>query len=284
MRMKSTYLDTSKPPLVSVVVPIYNGAEYLEQCLVSVLKSTYSHFEIIIIDDGSTDTSKQIINKYVVNDARIRAIFNKSNIGLSKSLNKAIRCAKGKYIARVNQDDVIDPKRIELQAKYMSSHKNTVCLGTYAEYIDENSNKLGRVISLPTDDRSLRNKWKYTSPFADPTVMYVRAAAIRAGLYDSGYWPADDSQFWYRIGQYGKLVNLPKILTKIRIHTNAISQAKFRKMAYQIFRTRRYLHNNIQSVSVLVQLFWICQLIASLLLPQKISWIIYHAIIRSYSK
>lgn len=284
MAIESTPTHSSKPALVSVVLPVYNGAEYLDECIKSILGSSYSAIELIIINDASTDSSAQIIDMYAKNNPRIIVLQNADNRGLPESLNTAVLHAKGKYIARVNQDDLIDPRRIEAQIAYLSAHGETVCLGTAATYIDEHGNDMGKTLSLPRDDSSLRNKWKYSSPFADPTVMYLREAAISAGLYDSGYWPADDSQFWYRLGQEGKLANLPETLTKIRIHSKAISHARFRKMAYQIYRTRRYLHAHIQPVSIPVQLFWICQLIACFLLPQKLNWAIYHAIIRSYSK
>ena len=115
-------------PSVSVLLPVYNGAAYLEQAVQSILDQTYGYFELIVINDGSTDESSSIIERF--KDARIR-LYNQQNQGLAASLNHAVELSKGKYLARQDQDDVSFPQRFEKQVRFLESHPRCGMVGTW---------------------------------------------------------------------------------------------------------------------------------------------------------
>ena len=128
-----------KKDLISVVMSNYNTPiNYLKESIDSVLNQTYSNFEFIIIDDGSTDDSLKFIKSY--DDPRIKLIVNEENIGLTKSLNKGLKAAQGEFIARMDSDDICYPERFEKQIEYMRKHPDTTVCGTWPNILDENGN------------------------------------------------------------------------------------------------------------------------------------------------
>jgi glycosyltransferase involved in cell wall biosynthesis len=139
-------------PRISVVMSVYNGEKYLRQAIESILQQTYTDFEFIIIDDGSTDSSREIIQSY--DDKRIRLVINEQNIGLTKSLNKGIRLAKGEFIARMDADDISLPQRFEKQVAYLDSHPEVGVLGTYANIIDHRGKIINNII-FPTEHETI---------------------------------------------------------------------------------------------------------------------------------
>ncbi len=136
----------SENPKVSVIMSVYNGDKYLREAIESILNQTFTDFEFIIVNDGSTDNSLEIIESY--DDERIKTINNKKNIGLTKSLNKALKFAKGKYIARQDADDVSLPNRFEKQVEYLDSHPEVALVGTSVYLIDENGKIIGKRIAF----------------------------------------------------------------------------------------------------------------------------------------
>jgi glycosyltransferase involved in cell wall biosynthesis len=197
-------------PSVSVLFPVYNGAPYLEDAINSILNQTYEDFEIIIIDDGSTDNSSSIIQQF--KDTRIR-FYAQKNQGLASTLNRAIKLSRGKYLARQDQDDLSFPKRLQKQVEFLESHPNHGLVGTWAE-IWKGSNKTEKAHKHPTDNMILRFDMLFDNPFVHSSVMLRKTVFDKVGLYstDKCRQPPEDYELWSRIARQFEVANIPEIL------------------------------------------------------------------------
>ena len=222
-------------PKISVVMSVYNGEQYLQESIESILTQTYSDFEFIIIDDCSTDNSVNIIESY--DDNRIRLVRNKQNLRLPASLNKGINLAKGEYIARMDADDISMPERFAKQVLYMDTHPDVAVVGGGFQAIDESGNNL--YIHHAPNGKKLARYCLIPSPMAHPTVMIRRDVIVNNNLfYDEQYSSAQDYDLWQRINRKFKIENLPDILLRYRIQSNSISVAKRKQQqdnTYKIF-------------------------------------------------
>lgn len=207
---------------VSVVMAVHNGERFLSEAIESILDQTFKDFEFIIIDDGSTDKTPKILEKYSKKDERIRLIAQ-NNQGLTKSLNRGISKARGKYIARMDADDVSLPERLETQYEFMERNEEVVMCGTLAEEVDENGKKLSGkkapklyLDSLPTDPHEIRRAILRRNPFVHPSIMARRQALIKTGGYDESLAYSQDYDLYLRLIQKGQLANIPLKLIRFR--------------------------------------------------------------------
>ncbi|MGR9522915.1 glycosyltransferase family 2 protein [Priestia megaterium] len=200
-----------KNPLVTVLMPVYNGQKYLAEAIESILNQTYQNFEFIIIDDGSTDKSKEIIQTY--NDARIKLICNPTNLKLIATLNKGIKLSSGKYIARMDCDDVSLPTRLEEQIKFLEENPDIILCGTGVRIIGKT---LVRTIPI-TGWENVKYKLAINNCISHPTVM-MRAQVLKKENieYDLNYPHAEDYELWQRLSRKYKLDNISKPLLKYR--------------------------------------------------------------------
>ncbi len=206
-------------PIVSVLMPVYNGEKYLAEAIESVLNQTFTDFEFIIINDGSTDNSEQIIKRY--SDTRIQYFNNEGNKGLIYSLNKGISFSKGKYIARMDADDISLPKRFEKQVLFLESHKEIGICGASAYRINSDGNKIGLVGRI-CNPEVLKASLLFSNPFIHPLIMMERNLIIN-NLYDSSFQHIEDYELWVRLLEKSKGANLPDYLLLYRWHDNNIS-------------------------------------------------------------
>jgi glycosyltransferase involved in cell wall biosynthesis len=202
------------PPRISVILPVYNGQDYLAQAIDSVLSQSFSDFELIIINDGSTDGSVAIIEK--LTDPRIR-LFQQSNMGLAATLNRAISLAKGKYIARQDQDDVCFQSRFEEQINFLDANPDVGMVGTCAEIWVDNE-RTNRYLRHPVDDASLKFGLLFDNHFVHSSVMIRRSVFEKVGGYseDKSRQPPEDYELWSRVMKSYKLANLPEVLMAYR--------------------------------------------------------------------
>lgn len=213
--------NLNKTPMVSVIMPVYNGEKYLSEAIESVLNQTYKNFELIIVDDGSTDGSKKIINKFTSRDKRLKVFLNKKNKGISYTLNRAILNSKGKYIARLDCDDISLSKRLDEQVHVLEYDKDIAICGTFAQAIDENGKNMFEMHS-PTGILLKYNFWK-PSPFISSSVMVLRNVLIRY-MFDESYKTSEDYDLWMKILKNYSGFNIPLTLVKYRIHDNGITK------------------------------------------------------------
>lgn len=205
--------------LVSVIMPVYNGEKYLKEAIDSILSQTYTHFEFIIINDGSSDNSEEIILSYT--DSRIVYIKNPENFKLIKTLNNGFSLAKGKYIARMDADDISHPERFEKQVLFLDSHSEYGLVGTGVNLVNKDGQKQ---LLYHTDHASLKFALAFYCPFIHPTVMIRKdVIADMREVFDSKYVHAEDFELWTRLATRTKMANIPEFLLDYRIHDAQIS-------------------------------------------------------------
>lgn len=203
-------------PLVSIVMPIYNAQRYLTQAIESILSQTLENFELILVNDASTDKTLQIIYKFKKKDKRIRLINNKKNLQMAESLNLAIDQAKSDLIARMDQDDIALPNRLEVQYAFMQHHPNVAIVGNDIIIIDEHNKVIGKRTYPTTSDGLKKILFRY-SAFAHPTVMFRKYAFQRVKGYDSKKHPCEDIDLWFRLGREYEFASIPSFLLNYRI-------------------------------------------------------------------
>jgi glycosyltransferase involved in cell wall biosynthesis len=204
------------PTKLTVVMPVYNGEKYLSESIESILSQTFTDFEFLIIDDGSSDKTVEIIKSF--DDNRIVFLQNAANLGLSKSLNIGIHQSHGNYIARQDADDISLPTRLEKQFKYLENHPKVGVIGTTTEWIDEKGDHL-LFWSRPTDNISIQESLIYTCNIIHGSTMYRRQAVEEIGLYNSKLRTGQDYDLWLRLSEFWDIECLPEILYKHRRHS-----------------------------------------------------------------
>lgn len=207
-------------PLVSVVIPAYNAKSYIRAAVDSMLNQTYVNIEVIVIDDGSTDGTLEVLSD--INDARLKIFKNDKNMKIVATLNKGMKIAAGKYIARMDADDYSYPDRILKQVNFMEVNESVAVLGCAIDICDSELNTLHKRLYPETHKDVLSKIFRY-NPFAHPAVM-IRKAAIGSSEYELNW--AEDYDMWFQLGRNGKLSNLSDTLVKLRTHRDSISQSK----------------------------------------------------------
>ncbi|MBI2599311.1 glycosyltransferase family 2 protein [Candidatus Daviesbacteria bacterium] len=210
-----------RKPLVSVIMPVYNVKQYVGSAIESILNQTYANFEFIIIDDDSNDGTFEILKSFKKKDKRIVLRRNKNNLGVSKSLNKAIRLSKGEYIARMDGDDWSYPERFKLQVKLMQDNPDVVVSGSFIEICDSKL-RYKHIRKYNIDDISIRKHLFRYSPFAHPATIW-QAEVLKKELYNEVIRVSQDYELYFRVGKIGKFMNLNKPLLKLRIHKQSVS-------------------------------------------------------------
>jgi len=193
-------------PLVSVIIPCYNAEKYVEKAVRSIMNQTYTNLEIIVTDDCSTDKTLEILKKLATEDSRVNVIQNIENFRIVKSLNNMIDIAQGKYIARMDADDISLPKRIEKQVQFMEENPEYGVCGTNTWHINENGKKIGRSY-LSIDDYEIQRTKFIRCPFYHPTIC-IRSEVLKSNLYDKKYDRVEDYELWLRILPLVKAKNL----------------------------------------------------------------------------
>lgn len=206
-------------PKVSVLMPVYNAQQYLAEAIDSIINQTFTDWELVIINDGSTDDSDAIIKSY--QDSRIRYIENESNLKLIATLNKGIALCRGEYIARMDADDVAMPDRLQVQVAFMDSHPDYVMCGADAIIVDMKGVSKGTIRNLQTNEL-LQINLLFSSPFVHP-VMIMRRSIMLNNLYDSNFIHTEDYELWCRLAKQGKIANIGRLLLKYRWHDTNIS-------------------------------------------------------------
>jgi len=217
---------------------VYNGEKYLREAIESILNQTFDDFEFLIVDDGSTDKTLEILREYAKKDSRIKVIVNQGNIGLTKSLNKAIREAKGEYIARQDADDVSMPERLEKQIEFLERNLEIGMVGTFYYEISGEGRIIRRKV-MPKDNKELRRTLIRYNPFFHGSVMIKREVFSKVGLYNENFKRAQDYELWFRIANSYKLANVPEFLTKRRYIKEMISYKEENEQIYWAQKARK---------------------------------------------
>jgi len=208
-------------PLISVLMPVRNAEAFLPEALQSLLSQTYADFEILIINDGSTDGGMEWIA--AVDDSRIRILGDERQLGIAARLNQGIEAANGKYIARMDADDLCAPDRLERQVRRMETDPAIDVLGTAAAYIDERGEVVGAPRPAPYDDRCIKWRMLTSNCIIHPSVM-LRGSVVKEHRYSEDCAYAQDFDLWLRLAVKGfRFANLPEVLLLQRRHSTTVS-------------------------------------------------------------
>lgn len=183
-------------PEITVLMSVYNDKKYLSESVESILNQTFENFEFLIIDDASTDGSKDLLEEYAKEDSRIKLICNKNNKGLSYNLAEGTSLAKAPWIARMDADDISVKDRLAIQIQYVKEHPSIDIVGSYVIDIDDEGNEL-ELRKVPTTHEKIANLI-WTCPFIHPTVLFKKESIIKAGSYDRNLRRRQDYDLWFR--------------------------------------------------------------------------------------
>lgn len=216
-----TKATSRKPPLVSVVMPVYNCATYLPEALVSLLIQTFTDFEIIAVNDGSTDDSPEILKRFAKFDSRIK-IIDQKNGGIVKALNHGIEKARGQYIARMDGDDISFPNRFKEQVAILEKSPDIVLVAGDFEVIDESSQTIYREQVAP-DNEFIQRAFYLRNAIAHGSVMFRKSALNSVGYYSDAYGPTEDMELWMRLLEHGDFTATGTSIYRWRVNSQGIT-------------------------------------------------------------
>jgi glycosyltransferase involved in cell wall biosynthesis len=209
-------------PAITVLMPVYNAAAYVKEAIKSILHQTYNDFELLIINDGSTDQSVSVIES--ISDKRIVLVHNERNLGLIETLNKGFQLAKGKYIARMDADDVAQPDRLSIQLRYMEAFPECGVFGS--AYQEISVERKGKTVTFSDKHDLLKTVLFFNSCMSHPTVMFRKALLNEHQIrYAHEYKHAEDYALWVQLIDKTRFSNSPLPLLKYRLHASQVSSS-----------------------------------------------------------
>ncbi len=235
---------SSYRPKVSVAMASYNSEKYIAEAVESILNQTLRNFELIIVDDCSSDNTWKIINQFSKRDRRIRIYKNSNNLGGCKTLNKAMGYAKGKYIAVMDNDDWSYPYRLLKQSSFLDKHPEVGIVGGTMEITDRNLIVKGQR-KYDTSDGEIRNNIFRHSPFSHPLIMLRKTVVDIVGYGKCEFAPADDYELYFRIGTISKFANIKEVLIKYRVLNNSITHNQTKLMIKKTLLVRNLYKNRL---------------------------------------
>lgn len=230
------------PPMISVLLPVYNGEKFIAQAVQSILDQTYRYFELIIIDDGSTDRTAAILDQF--QDERIKRLKNEKNIGLVGSLNRASSIAQGEYFARMDADDLSNPERLAKQVDFLEEHSEVGVLGTGAAQVDSRGRFISTLV-MPQMHELILWHFFFDLPIIHATVMMRKEILHLAGGYRAEFAHSEDMDLWSRMIFQTRFVNLSTILYTRRLHRASIGSTESRTQVYLTTAIRQKVFRDI---------------------------------------
>jgi glycosyltransferase involved in cell wall biosynthesis len=213
----------AQAPVISVLMPVYNAERYVAKAVESILQQSFRDFEFLIINDGSTDRSGKILQRYAAQDTRIRLI-SRPNTGYVAALNEMLALAQGELIARMDADDIALPDRFARQVEFLQQHPDMVCVGGAQDWIDAGGRFLLHHPEAETDSEIQQLALSGQTPINHPSAMMRRAALVQVDGYDESMHPAEDLDLWLKLGEIGKLSNLKATVLQYRQHDHSVSE------------------------------------------------------------
>jgi len=225
-------------PTVSFIMPVYNCEVYLAQSLDSIRAQTFEDWELIAVDDCSTDGSMQMLKAYERRDPRIRAFRQHANRGVGGTLDRAVGEARGELIARMDGNDVAHPQRLEWQVAYLREHPEVVAVGGQVTLVRANGEAYGTK-TFPTDPDTLYSMMYLSAPIQHPTLVVNRALLPNEFTWFDGWPCGEDSNLFFKLVQYGKIANIPQFVLSYRTHSESNLNRNIRMTFKNTYRARK---------------------------------------------
>lgn len=268
-------------PKVSVLMTSYNTDSYIEEAIQSILKQTYTDFELIIVDDASADNSWNIITHYQKQNNKIRCYKNNNNLGISQTRNKLIDLAQWEYIAWLDSDDKAKHSRLKKQTDFLNTHPDHGIVWSWMTLID-NTWKVKWIKKLPVDDREIRKQWYIRNSLNQTGLMIRKSCIEKTGYYNIDMDPAEDYDFYVRAWIHCLLANIPENLTCYRIHLGNTSLKKHKITIQKTLLIRKKMIKLGYKIWILwyiaYPMTWCMQFV-----PPRISLFLFHCFIKLFS-
>lgn len=264
-------------PLVSVLMPAFNTEAYIADSIESILRQSFKNFELVILDDASSDRTYEVIQNYAKKDERIRVYKNKKNLNIAETRNKLVDLALGIYIAWQDADDISTPDRLESQVKCLEKYEKVGMVGGFLQFFgDDKKESIRKYNKL---DKDIRKNIFFYSPVAQPVAMIRKEALTTTGKYGKNLSPAEDIDMSFRIGENWEFYNIQKVLLKYRNHYNSSTYKKLKKIELVTIKTRlKYFFNSNYSLTVAAFFYNIIQFISIFVIPARIKIKVFNLI------
>jgi glycosyltransferase involved in cell wall biosynthesis len=214
-------MTRSDPPKVTVFIPVYNREQYIGAAINSILAQTFTNYELLLIDDGSTDRSVELMRSYT--DPRVRVVCNESNLGIPRTRNKGLQLARGEYIALLDSDDFAYPERLQKQVAFLDSHPGYAEVGSWSRAMDEQGRPLQKIKRQPVWPEEVQAQLLFRCCLSNRSIM-ARTAILQEYGYRNDYPRCQDYELHVRLTQRYKLGNLPQVLVLGRVHPEQITR------------------------------------------------------------
>ncbi|MFH0898873.1 MAG: glycosyltransferase family A protein [bacterium] len=212
-------------PKFSLIITVFNGKTFLNDTLISILNQDVDDWEAIIINDGSTDGTKELLDTFANKDKRLH-VFHKPHVGRIKALNEAISLSKGHYVAINDDDDLSHTNRLRTQGEFLDVHPIIGMVGSFARIINENGNDNGKTISAETEDKDIRRIILRYNPFVHSSVMYRRKLLLETGGYTERFMPGFEWEIYAKIMKHAQVANIPETLVSYRSHRSSLTHRR----------------------------------------------------------
>lgn len=268
-------------PAISVVMPAYNAADFITTAIESILSQSFRDFELIVVDDASTDATWRVIEAHSARDPRIRPMRNPANAKIARTLNNGIAVAAGRYVARMDADDWSYPDRLEKQFAFMEANCSVALSGGTIEVCDSALTPLNKR-SYPRTDAEIREKMFFFSPFCHPSII-CRTEAIRAaGGYNESLEVAQDYDLYFRVGRVGELANIEDCIHRLRTHgaSSSIRRGALQERNTLYIRLKAIIEYGYH-MNRAARLYLALQYISSFLIPFRMKFWLFNLLRRS---
>lgn len=235
---KTTQNHLVQSPRVSVIMPVYNTEKFVKRAIDSILGQTFQDLELIVVDDGSTDRSREIIGSYA-SDPRVRIVFNETNLGESGARNRAIPLAQGEFIAMMDSDDYSMPERLRKQVAFLDAHPEISFCGTWYDVVDEQG-KLLRHWTAPADHPTIMASFFFANRIGHNTIMMRRKEFMDAGEWYTPGHHAADFDLWVRLIRKMRFANIPEPCVLWTVWSGQMSIEKFDRQTADAIKALRY--------------------------------------------
>jgi len=229
-------------PVLSIVMPVYNAEQFIRESVSSILSQTFRNFELIIVDDGCSDASIDIVNDF--RDPRIKILVNKENSGIVFSRNRGLGEAKGKYVAQFDADDIAMPQKFEKQIGFLRDNPRFGLIGSWAKHIDEKSKATGIKWKVNATPNQIPAILLFRNYFVQSAVV-ARKEVLPEAYYSEGYDLVEDYKMWFDISRISMVWNFPAYLVRYRVHSNSSSIRAEDKMQMLEMKVFRYIYETL---------------------------------------
>lgn len=247
-------------PGITVLTSVYNAERFVKESIESILNQTFTDFELVVIDDGSTDGSSAIVDALAEQDGRV-VLIRQENVGLTRSLNRGLGRARGELVARHDADDISLPERLQVQWDYMKSHPGCAVVGSRYEKIDD-AGKVIKIARPSSSDFPIRKRLLDKNAIPHPGAMFRRALVESVGGYDETLSAAQDYDLWCRLSAHGSLHNIPRVLFRRRVHEAQVGISRKREQEDCRNRIRDQYRRRVAEGSVRGPVEWYLRFLA----------------------